>query len=58
MIKVCNKGDVGDCMYIIYKGAIGILIDGKIRKIFVQDEHLGRNALETDAPRLATLVCT
>ena len=24
--KVCKKGDVGDCMYIIYSGKIDVMI--------------------------------
>jgi len=31
---------------------------GGILKVFGEDEHLGRNALETDAPRSATLMCS
>lgn len=45
-------------MYIIYKGEIGVQVNGVIVKYFGQNEHLGRNALETGATRSATLVAT
>ena len=53
---VCKRGDKGDCMYIIYRGEIGIYIGDKILKIFTNGEHLGRNALESNEPRSATLI--
>lgn len=53
---ICRQGDRGDCMYIIYKGEIGVEIKGMIIKVFQQNEHLGRDALETDKPRSATLL--
>ena len=38
-------------MYIIYTGAIDVVIGGKVVKTFYKGEFVGRVALETDAPR-------
>jgi CRP-like cAMP-binding protein len=43
-------------MYIIYKGEVSVIFNERVLKVFQQNEHLGRNALETDAPRSATLI--
>lgn len=40
-------------MYIIL-----IFFKGKLLKVFGSNEHVGRSALETDAPRNATLITT
>lgn len=45
-------------MFIIFKGEISVEIFGNIVKVFGDNEHLGRIALETDAPRNATLICS
>lgn len=45
-------------MFIIYRGEVQVVgPKGEVFKVFGENEHLGRNALETDAPRSATLVC-
>ena len=31
---ICNKGDQGDCMYIIYKGEVTVVVGDKVLKVF------------------------
>ena len=45
-------------MYIIFKGEVDVDINGKVYKTFKDNEHMGRAALENDAPRNASLICT
>ncbi|CAD8163715.1 unnamed protein product [Paramecium pentaurelia] len=55
---LCKVGDIGNCMYIIFQGTVKVIIKDICVKEFHDNEHLGRQALETDAPRNATLICT
>ncbi|EGR28420.1 hypothetical protein IMG5_176060, partial [Ichthyophthirius multifiliis] len=49
---LCKQGDQGDCMFIIFKGQVEILINGfSINKFFYSGELVGRTALEEDKPR-------
>lgn len=52
---ICHKGDEGHCLYIIYSGAIEVLINGKVVQVFLARELVGRTALETEAKRNADL---
>ncbi|KRX04563.1 Cyclic nucleotide-binding protein [Pseudocohnilembus persalinus] len=53
---ICRKGDVGQCMYIIFRGSIQVLDQQEnILKTFYEKEFVGRSALENDAPRNANL---
>jgi hypothetical protein len=38
-------------MYIIYDGAVEVVIGGNVVKTFYNGEFVGRVALENDAPR-------
>jgi CRP-like cAMP-binding protein len=49
---ICAKGDKGDCMYVIFEGSVEVV--GKNKKMG-PNSILGRNALDTDLPRNATL---
>lgn len=49
---ICNKGDKGDCMYVIFEG--GVEVVDKNKK-FGPKNIIGRNALDNDKPRNATL---
>ncbi|CAK73896.1 unnamed protein product (macronuclear) [Paramecium tetraurelia] len=57
-LTLCKVGDIGNCMYIIFQGTVKVMIKDMCVKEFHDNEHLGRQALETDAPRNATLICT
>ncbi|CAD8113635.1 unnamed protein product [Paramecium sonneborni] len=56
-LTLCRYGEKGECMFIIFKGKVDVIsFDGKLLKVFGSNEHVGRSALETDAPRNATLI--
>ncbi|CAD8067435.1 unnamed protein product [Paramecium sonneborni] len=57
-LTLCKIGEIGNCMYIIFQGTVKVIIKDICVKEFHDNEHLGRQALETDAPRNATLICT
>ncbi|CAK76582.1 unnamed protein product (macronuclear) [Paramecium tetraurelia] len=49
---ICNKGDKGDCMFVIFDGFVEVI--GKNKKLGPKN-IIGRNALDNDQPRNATL---
>lgn len=49
---ICNKGDRGDCMYVIFEGCVEVVDKNKK---FGPKNIIGRNALDNDLPRNATL---
>ncbi|CAD8213196.1 unnamed protein product [Paramecium pentaurelia] len=57
-LTLCKVGDEGNFIYIIFQGTVKVLIKDICVKEFHDNEHLGRQALEADAPRNATLICT
>lgn len=42
---ICNKGDKGDCMYVIFDGFVEVV--GKNKKLGPKN-IIGRNALDND----------
>ena len=53
---IMKKGDEGDCMYIIYKGLVGIYVNGHRVGSRTIGEVLGETALDTDKPRTADAI--
>lgn len=51
-----KKGDEGDCMFIIYKGQVGIYVNGLRVAHRVSGEVVGETALDTDKPRSADVI--
>lgn len=54
-----RKGDEGDCMYVIIRGAVGIYIDAELKNCIVtlsENKVFGERALETDDKRGATII--
>lgn len=54
--KVINKGEEGDCMYLIYQGKVGIYVNGAKIGIRCEGEVIGEAAMDTDKPRNADAV--
>lgn len=54
--KIVEKGDVGDCMYIIFQGEVNILDEEHILGSLKRRDFFGELALLDPAPRSATIV--
>ena len=52
---VFDQGDFGDKVYVIVKGEVEVLVDGRSVAILAQGEVFGEVALISDVPRTATL---
>ncbi|HEX7478163.1 MAG TPA: cyclic nucleotide-binding and patatin-like phospholipase domain-containing protein [Polyangiales bacterium] len=55
-----RKGDVGDCLYIVYSGQLGVYDpsdsdEGRLLRVMGRGEYVGEIALLRDSPRTATL---
>lgn len=49
-----KKGDEGDCMYVLFKGSVGVYIDAEYKNCIVilkENKVFGERALETDDKR-------
>lgn len=55
-IKLFSKGDVGNCMYFIYKGKIQIEDDGQTLTILTENEILGEMSVLDEGPRSADAI--
>lgn len=56
--EIITKGDIGDCMYIIYKGIVEVIIEGRVGEPILIDpgKVFGETALQNSEPRNATIV--
>ena len=55
---IINKGDIGDCCFIIFQGKVGIILDhDNINSVTGPGEVLGEHALDTEKPRSADARC-
>lgn len=53
---LCKQGDIGDAFYIIYDGAVRVVIDGGVVGELLPGQGFGDRSLETDEPRSATCI--
>eukprot|EP00520_Triparma_pacifica_P014633 CAMPEP_0118647982 /NCGR_PEP_ID=MMETSP0785-20121206/8904_1 /TAXON_ID=91992 /ORGANISM="Bolidomonas pacifica, Strain CCMP 1866" /LENGTH=648 /DNA_ID=CAMNT_0006540127 /DNA_START=181 /DNA_END=2124 /DNA_ORIENTATION=+ len=53
---LCRQGDIGDAFYIIFEGAVRVVIDGGVVGELLPGQGFGDRSLETDEPRSATCV--
>jgi CRP-like cAMP-binding protein len=51
---VFNKGDAGDCMYVVQSGAIDMVIGDKVIESIGPNEALGFMSMVDDNPRSST----
>jgi CRP/FNR family cyclic AMP-dependent transcriptional regulator len=51
---VFNKGDAGDCMYVVQSGAIDMMIGDKVIESIGPNEALGFMSMVDDNPRSST----
>jgi CRP-like cAMP-binding protein len=51
---IFNKGDTGDCMYIVQDGAIDMMIGDKVIETIGPNEALGFMSMIDDEPRSST----
>ncbi len=51
---VFNKGDVGECMYIVQSGSIDMMIGDKVIETIGANEALGFMSMIDDQPRSST----
>lgn len=55
---IIQKGDIGDCMYIIYKGVVEVIIEGRKGepKLIDSGHVFGETALQNKVRRTASIV--
>lgn len=54
---IIRKGDIADCMYIIYKGVVGIYLrESEKVGTRMKKEVIGETALDTNMPRSANVI--
>lgn len=54
---IMKKGDIGDCMYIIFSGKAEVFLDETVSHGFIGSKQVvGEHALDTLKPRTATIV--
>ncbi|CAI2366556.1 unnamed protein product [Moneuplotes crassus] len=56
--KIIIKGEIGDCMYILYKGIVEVIIEGRKGEPILMESGsvFGETALQNDVTRTATIV--
>jgi len=52
---IFQQGDPGDSFYVIHKGSVNIIVDGKIVNCMSEGSYFGERALMTAEPRAATV---
>lgn len=52
---ICRKGDMGEEMFIVYKGSVDVHVKEDKILNFKDNAILGRNALDKNVPRSATI---
>lgn len=55
---IIRKGDVGDCMYIIFSGEVNVIAndEGVITTVLSENQVFGERALVTDDLRMANII--
>lgn len=52
---LCKEGDEGTCMYVVFKGKVGVYRGGKCLVEIRSGETVGTSAIQNAEPRNATL---
>lgn len=53
---IIKQGDVGDRMFVLYKGNISVVVGGREVAVLDQSRVFGESALVNNEPRNATIV--